>query len=128
LLVTATSVPEEQALPNPTAKAPAILYEHPLLGEGIAQCLRAEAGVEANLACAHDIVAVKAALAVDPDIVIFERSPLLSAVELAELAPHAELVDITDAVPCGRVVTRATIGVEPILQAIRRTLPRSPGH
>ena len=51
-----------------------ILYEHALLGEGIAKYLRAQTGVEATVAPSHHPEAVRLALALDPAVVIFESS------------------------------------------------------
>lgn len=75
-----------------------ILYEHPLLGEGIAKYLRAETGVATTLVRADDLDAVRAVLARNPAVLIFERTGPLRDVDLAALAPHAVLFDVTAAV------------------------------
>lgn len=51
-----------------------IVYEHALLGKGIAKCLRAQIGVETTLASTSDPQAVRSALALGPAVVIFEAS------------------------------------------------------
>ena len=98
----------------------AMLYEHALLGEGIAEYLRAETGVEVVLAPARDLEAVKAVLALGPGVVIFERSGPLGEVDLAELAPHAVLIDVSTAVCRGPAAPRRAAGFERIIRAVRR--------
>ena len=95
-----------------------ILYEHPLLGEGIAKYLRARAGVEATVACAGDSRAITSALAQDPAVVIFELSDQLRQVGLASLVPHAVLIDVSTVVTRGSVTSPGAAGLEQILQAV----------
>ena len=71
-----------------------ILYEHALLGEGIAKYLRAQLGVEARVVSAFDLQAVTSALALGPAVVIFELTEPLNQVDLTTLAPHAVLIDV----------------------------------
>jgi DNA-binding NarL/FixJ family response regulator len=98
-----------------------ILYEHPLLGEGIAKYLRAQIGVEATLASGHDPSAVKSALAHAPAVVIFESDNPLEQFDLATLVPHAVLIDVSAVITRGSVVTPCVAGLEQILQAVRET-------
>ena len=95
-----------------------ILYEHALLGEGIAKFLRARAGVEAAVASAFDATAVTAALALDPAVVIFELSDPLQQVGLTALAPHAVLIDVSTVVSRGTVGARCDAGLEQILEVV----------
>jgi DNA-binding NarL/FixJ family response regulator len=95
-----------------------ILYEHALLGEGIAKFLRARAGVEATVASAHDATAVTSALALDPAVVIFELSDPLQQVGLAALAPQAVLIDVSAVIARGTVGARGNAGLEQILQVV----------
>jgi hypothetical protein len=95
-----------------------ILYEHPLLGEGIAKYLRVRAGVEATVASAYDSKAVTSALALDPAVVIFELTDPLQQIGLASLAPNAVLVDVSAVVTRGSDGSRRTAGLEQILQAV----------
>jgi len=95
-----------------------ILYEHSLLGEGIAKYLRAELGVRATVASANDLEAVKAALATAPAVVIFQLSESLRQLDLAALAPQAELIDVSAVVTRGTVITPDAAGLERILQAV----------
>jgi hypothetical protein len=95
-----------------------ILYEHALLGEGIARQVLAQIGVVATVAPVQDVEAVTSALAVDPSVVIFELSKPLPQGDLAVLAPHAVLIDVSSAVTRGSVVSPAA-GLEKILAAVR---------
>jgi DNA-binding NarL/FixJ family response regulator len=103
-----------------------ILYEHPLLGEGIAKYLRAQAGVEATVVSAYDAAAVISALALDPGVVIFELHDPLQQVGLAVLAPNAVLIDVSTVITRGFGGSQCVAGLEQILQAVgdRSTVAR----
>ena len=94
-----------------------ILYEHPLLGEGLAKYLRARAGVEATVASARDSQAVTSALALDPGVVIFELSDPIRQVGLAAIVPRAVLIDVSTVITRGAVIEPGA-GLEQILQAV----------
>ena len=96
-----------------------ILYEHALLGEGIAKYLRAKTGVEATLGSAHDPEAVKSALALSPEVVIFESNDPFQQFDLTALVPHAVLIDVSTVITRGSVVAPCMAGLEQILQAVR---------
>ena len=98
-----------------------ILYKCALLGEGIAKYLRAQIGVDATLASAHDLEAVRSALTFGPEVVIFEMSDTLRGFDLATLAPHADLIDVSTVMTRGAVVPPDVTGLERILQAVRRS-------
>jgi DNA-binding NarL/FixJ family response regulator len=111
----------------------AILYEHALLGEGIAKYLRAQIGVEATLGSADDPAAVTAALATEPDVVIFESNDPFQQFELTTLVPHAVLIDLSTVITRGSALTACDAGLEQILQAIRASngtlaLPSETSH
>jgi hypothetical protein len=95
-----------------------ILYEHALLGEGIAKYLRTRAGVEATVASAYDATAVMSALALDPVVVIFELNDPLQQMGLAALAPHAVLIDVSTVITRGLGSSHCVAGLEQILQAV----------
>ena len=80
-----------------------LLYVHPLLGEGIAAHVQTQTGVEVQAVSATDLSAVSRALAGDPRVIIFERSPQIETLDLASLAPHAVLIDVTETVGLGPV-------------------------
>jgi DNA-binding NarL/FixJ family response regulator len=96
-----------------------ILYKHALLGEGIATYLRRQIGVEANVASAHDPEAVRSALALSPAVLIFESSDPFQQFDLATLAPHAVLIDVSTVITRGSVVSPGAAGLEQILEAVR---------
>ena len=101
-----------------TKQSVVILYEHALLGEGIAKYLRANGGVEARIAPAHDLGAVTSALAFGPTVVIFELSGPVREFDLAALAPQAVLIDVTAVVTRGLSATPDAAGLERLLQAV----------
>jgi hypothetical protein len=101
-----------------------ILYEHALLGEGIAMYLRAQLGLKATVASALDLQAVTSALLLGPAVVIFELSEPLQRIDLRALAPHAVLIDVSTVVTRGSSPDAA--GLERILHAVRGS-SRSPG-
>ena len=95
-----------------------ILYEHALLGEGIAKYLRSRGDVEATVASAHDPQAINSALALDPAVVIFELSDPIQQEGLAALVPHAVLIDVSTTITRGSVASRRVAGLEQILHAV----------
>jgi hypothetical protein len=101
-----------------TKQSVVILYEHALLGEGIAKYLRAHSGVEARVAEGRDLAAVTSALAFGPTVVIYELSEQLRRVDLTALAPQAVLIDVSTAVTRGHSVTPDAAGLEKLLQAV----------
>ena len=112
-----------------TSEAPrpvVILYEHALLGEGIAKYLRAQIGVEALVRCTHDAEAVTSALALGPAVVIFESSDPFEQFDLTTLAPHAVLIDVSTVVSRGSVLTPSVAGLEQIVQAVRDSRSHAP--
>jgi len=96
-----------------------ILYEHALLGEGIAKYLRARLGVEATVVSAFDLQAVTSALALGPAVVIFELTEPLKQVDLTTLAPPAVLIDVSTVVTRGLALSPDVAGLHRILQAVR---------
>ena len=105
-----------------------ILYEYPLLAEGIAKYLRAQVGVEATIASGDDLEAVTAALALGPADVIFELSDRLRQLDLAALAPHAYLIDVSTVVARGPVDSSGVAGLERLLQAVRGCITIDEDH
>ena len=101
-----------------TKQSVVILYEHALLGEGIARYLRANSGVEARIAPAHDLGAVTSALAFGPTVVIFELSEPVREFDLAALAPQSVLIDVSAVVTRGLSATPDAATLERLLQAV----------
>ncbi len=103
---------------NRTGRPVVILYEHALLGEGIASYILAESGVEAAVMPALDLEAVESALACDPAVVIFESTGLLQQVELSTLAPHALLIDVSKVISPGLPVSLGADELKMILASV----------
>lgn len=78
-----------------------LLSVHDLLGHGLAQYVLDETGVEVTIVSAHDEAGVRTVLALDPRVVIYERSAVIDSLDLAALAPHAVLIDVSTAVAPG---------------------------
>ena len=108
-----------RAVPNETQRPVVILYEHALLGEGIAKYLRAQIGVDPTVASSRHPEAVKSALALGPSVVIFESSDPFEQFDLTTLAPHAVLIDVSTVITRGSFVAPCAAGLEQILQAVR---------
>jgi DNA-binding NarL/FixJ family response regulator len=64
-----------------------VLYAHPLLGEGLASLLNAQAGVGAIAVDGHDETARTAAMRSHPDLVIVEETEQTRAFEPSGSAP-----------------------------------------
>ena len=95
-----------------------ILYEHALLGEGIAKHVRTQLGVEAMVASGDDFEAATSALACDPAVVIFELSDTHRQLDLTRLAPQTDLIDVSTVLTRGADSSGAA-GLKTILRAIR---------
>jgi len=96
-----------------------ILYEHALLGEGIAKHLRTKTGVEATVASTRQPEAVTAALALGPAVIIFESSDPFNQFDLSLLAPEAVLIDVSTVIMRGAAPSPCPAGLEQILAAVR---------
>lgn len=110
---------------QPTRRRAVILFEHPLLGEGLATRLRVEAGVEVVLAPVHDRAAVEAALHDAPQVVVIERRDLCLD-QVRRLAPGAEVVDVSAVVGRGLASPRDVTGFDRMLRALRSERVRVP--
>ena len=120
-----------QAVANETQHPVVILYEHALLGEGIAKYLRAQIGVDPTVASTRHPEAVRSALDLGPSVVIFESSDPFQQLDLTTLAPHAVLIDVSAVITRGSVVAPCAAGLEQIVQAVRDSsivadLPEAP--
>ena len=120
-----------QAVANETQHPVVILYEHALLGEGIAKYLRAQIGVEATVASTRHPEAVRSALDLGPSVVIFESSGPFQQLDLTTLVPHAVLIDLSAVFTRGLAPSPSPAGLEQILDAVRDSsivagLPEAP--
>lgn len=71
-----------------------ILYDHPLLGEGLAGLLASEPGMTVVAVGRDDTDAVERELAAGPQVIIFERGDPDRAVAILELVPDALVIDV----------------------------------
>lgn len=71
-----------------------VLYEHPLLGEGIARLLVSSTGAVVMAVRGDDCPAVASALAGRPRVVIVERGRLLDCLDVGLAAPGAVLIEV----------------------------------
>lgn len=110
-----------------------ILYDHPLLGEGLERLLRDRPGLDVRLVRVDGVEAAIAALEGSPDVVIVERCAPVAAIDLLPLAPDSLFIDVgLDAGP-SFTYRREAISPRPedILQAITarpRPASRSAGR
>ena len=102
------------------ARRVVILYDHPLLGEGLERLLRDRADIDVRLVRVDGVESAKAALESAPDVVIVERCAPVAAIDLLALAPGTLFIDVgLDAGPSW-TYRREEISPRPedILQAI----------
>ncbi len=72
----------------------AILYDHPLLGEGIGRMLDREPGLEVAYVEASDASTVGAAIAGRPDMIVVERSSGIDALEILRATPATLVIEV----------------------------------
>jgi hypothetical protein len=94
--------------PWDTARA-VVVYEHSLLGEGIARVLASATGAQVLAVPGRDERVLAAVLAAGPHVVLVERGPLLDAVDVAAAAPAARVIDL-DPITGGVAATSGAIG------------------
>jgi len=98
-----------------------VVYEHPLLGEGVARLVRAATGVRVEAVPGDDPAALAALLAGVPRVVIVERGRQLDDLDLVEAAPRAVVIDLSGA-GCGSPVPGRLNGSGEVIEAVRSAL------
>ena len=83
----------EPTLDSPSVRL-AILYDHPLLGEGVGRMLDLEPGLDVAFVEARDAAAVGAAIAARPDMIVVERSSGLDALEILRATPATLVIEV----------------------------------
>ncbi len=96
-----------------------IVFEHDLLGEGLAQYFRTVAGIRSRTARALDGAAVRRALSDCPEVVVVESSAVPVA-DVASLCPNAVLIDVSG-VFTAEVAPRPAAILERILAVVGHT-------
>ena len=99
-----------------------VLYTHPLFGEGIARLLAAEPGMDVTPVDASNVERAERSLALEPDVVIFERGEPDTATDILHFAPSALIIDVSLSPGPTFTYERHELQAQPeeILQAIRR--------
>ncbi len=106
--------------PSPSAtQRVVVLYEHELLGLGLAARLR-ESGIPSSPVGTADIPAVTAALTTHPDIIITETMHEVCRERISTLSPTSRVVDVSKVIGRGVPATGEIIGFDAILAAIPR--------
>ncbi len=95
-----------------------VLYEHPLLGEGIAAYLARE-GVEVTALPVDDVDAVSEAVGASTLVLVIERGAPDGAVPLPRMSPDAAVIDVSHTVAAGEVPDVCLAGLESILGVVR---------
>lgn len=104
-----------------------VLYQHSLLGEGLARLLAGEPGLEVSSVRTVDALTAGVAFEPVPDVVILERSDPDRALDVMGLAPDALVIEVR--LDPGPTVTyhRTEISAKPegLLRAIREVGARA---
>jgi DNA-binding NarL/FixJ family response regulator len=108
-------------LDTPSARL-AILYDHPLLGEGVGRMLGLEPGLQVEFVEARDCAAVDAALGAQPDMIVVERSGGIDPLEILRRSPDTMVIEVGIAPGPTWVYRRQEIPGEPgaVLGIVRR--------
>ena len=72
----------------------AIMYDHPLLGEGIGRMLGLEPGLDVTFVEAKDAAAVDVAVASQPDMIVVERSSGIDALGILRRSPDTLVIEV----------------------------------
>jgi D-aminopeptidase len=112
-------------VPKRAQRLVAVLYEHALLGEGIARILLLETRAEVAVAPAGDRYAVASVLARQPSVVVFEGDRCEP--DCRRLVPHAVLIDVTSAMGARTGASTATTDLEKVILAAVRGADAPPG-
>jgi hypothetical protein len=100
----------------------AILYDHPLLGEGVGRLLDLEPGLDIDFVETGDESRVAAVLQARPDMVVVERSCGVDALEILRRSPDTLVIEVTIGPGPTFVYRRQEISGEPeaVLGLVRR--------
>jgi hypothetical protein len=72
----------------------AILYDHPLLGEGVGRLLSREPNLDVVYVESGDCGAVGAAIAAEPDMVVVERTSGIDPLEILRRTPSTTVIEV----------------------------------
>ena len=103
-----------------------ILYDHPLLGEGLQRLLRDRRDLDVQLVHVDSVEAARAAVLSQPDVVILERCAPVQALDLLRLAPDAVFIDV--GLDAGPSWTYRREEISPWPDAILQAIAGRPRH
>ena len=105
-----------------------VLYSHPLLGEGLGRMLAGEPGLEVSVVNLGTIEALDAALATDPDVVVFEEGGPIGVLDVLRRSGARVVVDIDIRSATAWTLQRHALRSDPeeVLGAIRAALAGRP--
>ena len=72
----------------------AIVYNHPLLGEGVGRMLELEPGLDVEFVEAADRLRVDAVIAARPEMIVVERSSGIDALEILGRTPETLVIEV----------------------------------
>jgi hypothetical protein len=100
----------------------AILYDHPLLGEGVGRMLALEPGLDIEFVESGNGSRVDAAIDSRPDMVLIERSSGIDALEVLRRTPDSLVIEVTIGPGPTLVYRRQEISGDPeaVLGLVRR--------
>jgi hypothetical protein len=100
----------------------AIMYDHPLLGEGVGRMLGLEPGLDIDFVETRDRTQVDAVIGSLPDMVVVERSSGVDALEILRRSPNTLVIEVTIGPGPTCVYRRQEISGEPeaVLGLVRR--------
>jgi DNA-binding NarL/FixJ family response regulator len=100
----------------------AVVYEHALLGEGVAHLLRSATGAEVVVVPATDAQALTRALALEPAVVLVECATLLAALDLGPAQPRAVVIELLVRPGTEDPLRARQLGVAEMIEAVRVAL------
>ena len=100
----------------------AVVYEHALLGEGIARLVACATGANVYPVWGEDERALASTLASAPCVVIIERGLLLADLDLALATPSAVVIELSAAGASSDPVPGRAVGISEIIDIVRRAL------
>jgi DNA-binding NarL/FixJ family response regulator len=101
-----------------------VLYSHPLLGEGLGRMLAAEPGLVVTTVSLGSLEALDAALAANPDVVVFEEGGPIGVLEVLRRSGATIVVDVDITSSTAWTLQRHALRSAPeeVLGAIRAAL------
>ncbi len=90
-----------------------VLYRHPLLGQGLAELLSREAGLDIRSVDEGDAEALRDALTGQPDVIVFEEGGSVQALDMLRQSGCPLLIDVSIASSDTWAIRRDSLGTVP---------------